>query len=129
MEIGSFIGISVLAVSLGIVLGRYAWPAVYGISPDVLATAQGEIARLDLQNIALRQRTDHLDADLKVTAAAAKQSVPVCTATCRCAPQAPSRTMRVRYPGSRHCCCRAGYEVPRRPRAAWVHLVTTSRGP
>jgi len=46
MDIPILIGIAVLAVALGITLGRYVWPASRGCDPELLTKAETEIARL-----------------------------------------------------------------------------------
>lgn len=74
MQVAVLITVSVLAAGLGIVLGRYAWPAVRGTDPDVLAKAQTEVARLDQERTALRDRADQLDAERKVAATEAKSA-------------------------------------------------------
>jgi DNA recombination protein RmuC len=68
MQIAVLITIGVLAAALGIVLGRYVWPAVRARDRDALATAQTEVARLNQEGIALRSRADQLDAERKAAA-------------------------------------------------------------
>lgn len=74
MDILAVISIAALAIALGIALGRYAWPVVRGIDPDVLARAQTEMARLDQECSALRGRVDQLDTEYKAAAADAKRA-------------------------------------------------------
>ena len=62
------IAIGVLAAALGIVLGRYVWPAIRASDRDALANAQTEVARLNQEGIALRSRADQLDAERKSAA-------------------------------------------------------------
>lgn len=62
------IAIGVLAAALGIVLGRYVWPAVRASDREALATAQTEVARLNQEGIALRSRADQLDSERKAAA-------------------------------------------------------------
>lgn len=62
------IAIGVLAAALGIVLGRYVWPAIRASDRDALANAQTEIARLNQEGIALRSRADQLDTERKSAA-------------------------------------------------------------
>ena len=57
--------IGVLAAALGVVLGRYVWPAIRASDRAALATAQTELARLNQEGIALRSRADQLDAERK----------------------------------------------------------------
>jgi DNA recombination protein RmuC len=59
---------------LGIALGRYVWPAVRASDRDALAKAQTEVARLDQECIALRSRTDQLDAEHKAADGEAKRA-------------------------------------------------------
>jgi DNA recombination protein RmuC len=59
------IAIGILAATLGIVLGRFVWPAVRASDRDALAAAQTEIARLNQEAIALRSRADLLDIEHK----------------------------------------------------------------
>jgi len=47
MDIQILIVIAVLATVLGITLGRYVWPAIRGIDPQVLASTEMEVARLN----------------------------------------------------------------------------------
>ena len=72
MEATVLITIAVLAASLGIVLGRYVWPAFRATDRDALATAQTEVARLNQEGIALRSRADQLDAERKAAAGEAR---------------------------------------------------------
>ena len=65
MDATVLIAIGILAAALGIVLGRYVWPAVRASDRDALATAQTEVARLNQEGIALRSRADQLDAEHK----------------------------------------------------------------
>jgi DNA recombination protein RmuC len=65
MGVTVLIIIGVLAAALGIVLGRYVWPAVRARDRDALATVQTEVARLNQEGIALRSRADQLDAEHK----------------------------------------------------------------
>lgn len=66
--------IGVLAAALGIVLGRYVWPAVRAGDRDTLATAQTEVARLNQEGIALRSRAEQLDAERKAAAGEARMA-------------------------------------------------------
>ena len=68
MDVTILITIGVLAAALGIVLGRYVWPALRASDRDALATAQTEVARLNQEGIALRSRADQLDAERKAAA-------------------------------------------------------------
>jgi DNA recombination protein RmuC len=65
--------IGVLSAGLGILLGRYVWPAVRGSSRDVLANAQAEIAGLEQDCSALRSRVAQLDTEHKTTTNEAKK--------------------------------------------------------
>ena len=69
-----FITIGVLAAALGIVLGRYVWPALRASDRDALNTAQTEVARLNQEGIALRSRADQLDAERKAAAGEARMA-------------------------------------------------------
>lgn len=66
MDIAVLITIGVLAVALGILLGRYVWPAVRASDRNALATAQTEVARLTQEGSVLRNQ---LDAERKAAAA------------------------------------------------------------
>jgi DNA recombination protein RmuC len=68
MDATVLITIGVLAAALGIVLGRYVWPAVSASDREALATAQTEVARLTQEGIALRSRADQLDAERNAAA-------------------------------------------------------------
>lgn len=46
MDVTVLAGIALLAVALGVALGRYVWPAARGSDPALLASAQADIARL-----------------------------------------------------------------------------------
>ena len=72
MDIIVLITIGVLAAALGIVLGRYVWPALRASDRDALATAQTEVARLNQEGIALRSRADQLDAERRDAAGEAR---------------------------------------------------------
>ncbi|MFZ0890705.1 MAG: DNA recombination protein RmuC [Candidatus Binataceae bacterium] len=72
MEVALLITIGVLAVALGIALGRYVWPTVRESDRDVLAKAQTEIVRLDQECIALRGRANQLDVEHKAAVEEAK---------------------------------------------------------
>ncbi|MFZ0737956.1 MAG: DNA recombination protein RmuC [Candidatus Acidiferrales bacterium] len=72
MGVTVLITIGVLAAALGIVLGRYVWPALRASDRETLATAQTEVARLNQEGIALRSRTDQLDAEHKAAASEAR---------------------------------------------------------
>jgi DNA recombination protein RmuC len=74
MELIALISIGVLAVALGIALGRYVWPTVRGKDRDALAKAQTEVARLDQECIALRSRAEQLDTEHKAATAEAKRT-------------------------------------------------------
>lgn len=66
--------IGFLAAALGIVLGRYVWPAVRSSHRDALAAAQTEVARLNQEAIALRSTADQLDAERKAAAGEARKA-------------------------------------------------------
>jgi DNA recombination protein RmuC len=51
------ISVAVLAAILGMVLGRYVWPAVRGGDPEALVKAQTEVARLTERVAGLTQRS------------------------------------------------------------------------
>jgi DNA recombination protein RmuC len=68
------IGIGVLATAIGIALGRYVWPGVRRSDRDALAKAQTEIARLGQECVALRSRTDQLDAEHKAADGEARRA-------------------------------------------------------
>jgi DNA recombination protein RmuC len=72
MDVTVLISIGVLAAALGIVLGRYVWPAVRAGDRDTLDKAQAEIARLSQEGIALRSRADQLDAERRAAAGDAR---------------------------------------------------------
>ena len=72
MDVTVLITIGVLAAALGIVLGRYVWPAVRARDRDALTTTQTEVARLNQVGIALRCRADQLDAERKAAAGEAR---------------------------------------------------------
>ncbi len=74
MELIALISIGVLAVALGIALGRYVWPTVRGKDRDALAKAQAEVARLDQECIALRSRAEQLDTEHKAATAETKST-------------------------------------------------------
>jgi DNA recombination protein RmuC len=59
------ITVGILAAALGVVIGRYVWPSVRPKDRDALAFAQTEVARLSQESIALRGRSDQLDAERK----------------------------------------------------------------
>src|SRR5579859_1389657 len=68
MDAVVLITVAVLAAALGIVLGRYVWPAVRASDRDALATAQTDLVRLNQEGIALRSRAEQLDAERKAAA-------------------------------------------------------------
>jgi DNA recombination protein RmuC len=68
MEVAVLIIVGVLAAGLGVVLGRYVWPAVRGSDKEAMAKAQAEVAQLDLECTGLRSRTAQLDAEQKAAA-------------------------------------------------------------
>src|SRR5437016_4405442 len=70
MEITVVVAVGLLATALGIVLGRYVWPARQGIEPGLLTNA----ARLDQECSGLRSRVVQLDLDSKAFAAEAKKA-------------------------------------------------------
>ena len=72
MDVAILITIGVLAAALGILFGRYVWPALRASDRDALATAQTEVARLNQEGIALRSRADQLDAERKAAAGEAR---------------------------------------------------------
>lgn len=76
MEIAVLISVgilaAVLAVSLGIALGRYVWPATRQSDATALASAQAEAAGLDAECSSLRSRADQLDAVREAAAEEAK---------------------------------------------------------
>ena len=74
MDTPVLIAIAVLAAALGVVLGRYVWPAVRAHERDALAAAQTEVGRLNQDGIALRSRADQLDADHKAAADRARMA-------------------------------------------------------
>jgi DNA recombination protein RmuC len=74
MDVTVLIAIGVLAAALGIVLGRYVWPAVRARDRDALATAQTEVARLNQEAITLRSRADQLDAEHKAASDKARMA-------------------------------------------------------
>lgn len=74
MDVAILITIGVLAASLGIVLGRYAWPTVRGSDRDALAKAQTDVTRLDQESIALRARADQLNSERKAADDEARRS-------------------------------------------------------
>ena len=74
MEIGALIIVGVVAVGLGIALGRYVWPAIRGRDRETLAKAQAEVARLDQECGALRSRVAQLEADRRAAADEGKKS-------------------------------------------------------
>jgi DNA recombination protein RmuC len=74
VEIAVLIIIGVLAAGLGIVLGRYVWPAVRATDREALAKAQAEVARLDQECGALRGRAAQVDAEHKAAADEGRKS-------------------------------------------------------
>jgi len=72
MDVTVLIVIGALAAALGIVVGRYVWPAVRASDRDALALAQTEVARLNQEAIALRSKADRLDAERKTAAGEAR---------------------------------------------------------
>ena len=72
MNVTVLIIIGILAVALGIALGRYVWPAVRGSNRDALAHAQAEVGRLDQECISLRSQADQLGAERKAAASDAR---------------------------------------------------------
>jgi DNA recombination protein RmuC len=74
MEVIALISIGVLAVALGIALGRYVWPTIRGKDRDALTNAQTQVARLDQECSALRSRAEQLDTEHKAAADVAKSA-------------------------------------------------------
>ena len=72
MDVAILITIGVLAAALGILFGRYVWPALRASDRDALATAQTDVARLNQEGIALRSRADQLDAERRAAAGEAR---------------------------------------------------------
>jgi DNA recombination protein RmuC len=66
---GTEVLIGLLAVALGLAIGRYAWPVVRGVDPTVLAKAQAEAARSDQECCILRNRLNQLEGEHKSTIA------------------------------------------------------------
>jgi DNA recombination protein RmuC len=66
--------IGILAIALGIALGRYVWPALRRSDRDVLVKAQTEVARLEQECIGLRNRTDQLNTEYKAADGEAKNA-------------------------------------------------------
>lgn len=58
MDFPVLIGIAVLAVALGITLGRYVWPASRGCDPELLTKAETEIARLTERTAGLTRQIE-----------------------------------------------------------------------
>jgi DNA recombination protein RmuC len=74
MDIMVLITIGVLSAGLGILLGRYVWPAARGSDKDTLAKAQAEIVRLDQECSAFKNRAAQLDAEYKAVTEEEKKS-------------------------------------------------------
>jgi DNA recombination protein RmuC len=72
MELGIIVTVGILALALGIVLGRYAWPSAHGVDPTVLTKAQMEAAQLGQECSSLRSRTTQLEAESKTATADVK---------------------------------------------------------
>ena len=72
MDVRVLITIGVLSAALGILFGRYVWPALRARERDALTAAQTEAARLNQEGIALRSRADQLDAERKAVAGEAR---------------------------------------------------------
>jgi DNA recombination protein RmuC len=72
MEILVLITIGILSAALGLVLGRYVWPAHRGIDPAVFASSQTEVARLNQECEMLRTRADQLTSECRAAADQAK---------------------------------------------------------
>lgn len=74
MQIVVVIVVGLLASGLGILLGRYVWPARQGIDPALLTKSQTDTARLDQECSTLKSRVGQLDLDSKAFAAEAKRA-------------------------------------------------------
>jgi len=74
MGLAALITVAALGAALGVVLGRYVWPAERGIDPALVASAQAEAARLDQECKALRARAEQVDADHKVASEQARRA-------------------------------------------------------
>jgi DNA recombination protein RmuC len=74
MDFAIFITIGVLAAALGVVLGRYVWPALRANDRDALATAKSEVARLNQESITVRSQVAQLAAEHKVASDDARAS-------------------------------------------------------
>ncbi len=74
VEVVVLIIIGLLAGALGIVLGRYVWPAVRRSDAEALAKAQAEVGRLGQENVVLQGRAGQLEAEQKALASEAKQA-------------------------------------------------------
>ena len=57
--------IALLSAALGVALGRYVWPASLSSDSAAYAVAQAEVARLDAECIALRDRAHEYETDIK----------------------------------------------------------------
>ena len=53
---------SILGLTLGVLLGRYLWPVQRQAELVALASAQGEVARLEQECSSLRNRAEELGA-------------------------------------------------------------------
>jgi DNA recombination protein RmuC len=74
METIVVVVVGLLAVALGILLGRYVWPVRQGIDPALLTKAQTDAARLNQECGTLRIRVGQLDLDNKTFTAEAKKA-------------------------------------------------------
>ncbi|HXN65074.1 MAG TPA: DNA recombination protein RmuC [Candidatus Acidoferrales bacterium] len=74
MQIVTLVAIGTLAISLGIALGRYVWPALPEVDPNLLTKAQTDVARLEQECSTLRTRVTELDTEHKSAGAEAKSA-------------------------------------------------------
>ena len=74
MDVTVLITIGVLAAALGIVLGRYVWPAVRAVTVMHWPRLKQRLPGSNQECIALRSRADQLDAEHKAAAAEAKRA-------------------------------------------------------
>jgi DNA recombination protein RmuC len=74
MEIVIVLIVGIVGTGLGLLIGRYAWPALQGIEPLLFAKAQADAARLDQECTTLRSRVGQLDSEGKALAADARKS-------------------------------------------------------
>src|SRR5260370_41317174 len=74
MAIAVLIGVAVLAVGLGVALGRYVWPAPRNTDSTALAVARAEITRLEQEHSVLRARAEQLELQQKTASDEAKKA-------------------------------------------------------